>query len=126
MNHRLDCQRARLIPVELERRKKVHIFDSFHMPARKHPEGGFGKGFDAHHAGQHGRAVDLMIVQERLNVWVERRLDGEAVVKAHACDLADHRPLRRQSLPVRGLYRGHDPARRWNPIHSVEFRDAGR
>jgi hypothetical protein len=94
MKYRLNRQRARLVPVEFERRQKVHRFDGFHMPAGKHPEGGFGKGFDAHHAGQDGRAVDLMIIEERLNPGIERRLDGEAVVKSHTGDLADHRSLR--------------------------------
>ena len=90
IKYRLDRQRARLVPVEFERRQKVHFFDGFHMPAGKHPEGGFGKGFNAHHARQDGRVVDLMIVQERLNLWIQRCLDGETMVKSHACDLADH------------------------------------
>ena len=125
MEHRLDRHRARLVPVELERRQEVHILDRFDMPAGEHGQGRFRKSLDAHDAGQHRRAVDLVIVQERLNA-------GSSVVsmvrppcRPMPGDLAEHRPLRvsasRRKLPQRSY-----PARRLHPIHSAECRGAGR
>ena len=81
MNGRLDRHRARFVPVELERRQEVHVFDRLDMPAGKQAQGSFGKRLDAHDTGQHRRAVNLVIVQERLNRRVQRGLDREATVE---------------------------------------------
>ena len=64
------------------------------LPARMHAERGFGKRLDPHDTGQHGRAVDAVIVQERLSRRIERGLHGQTTVESHARDLADHRPVR--------------------------------
>ena len=67
MNRCFDRQRARLAPVELERRQEIHVFNHFDMPAGKQAQGSFGERLDAHDSGQHRRTVNLMVVQERLN-----------------------------------------------------------
>ena len=58
---------ARLVPIELERRQEIYLFDRLDMPAGKHDSEQLPQSLDAHDAGQHRRAVDLMIVQERLD-----------------------------------------------------------
>ena len=63
------------------------------MAANASPEAwqrSFGECLDPHDAGQHRRAVDLVVVQERLNLRIESGLDREAV-KSSARDRADHR-----------------------------------
>src|SRR5208282_2935684 len=71
MNHCLDRQRAGLAPVELERRQEVYLFNRLDMPVRKQAQGSLGERLDAHDAGQHWRAVNLMVVQKRLNGRIE-------------------------------------------------------
>src|ERR1700690_2949863 len=90
MNGRLDKYRAGLMAVELKGREKIHSLDGLDMPARQHPQSSFGKGFNAHYTWQHGRAVDLVIVQERLNFRIESRLDDQRLEKTGARDLAGH------------------------------------
>jgi hypothetical protein len=36
-----------------------------------------GEGLGAHHAGQHGEGLDLVIVKERLHGWIKGGLDGQ-------------------------------------------------
>ena len=79
-----------LVAVELERSQETDIFDGLDAVTGQHDESRFGKGLDTHDAGQHGRAADLMIVQERLLRRVQRGLNGEASVNGHTCDPADH------------------------------------
>ena len=93
----LDRHHARFVPIELERREEVHVFDCRDTPAGKQTERSFGKRLDAHYSGQHGCAVNLMIVQKRLKYRVQRGLDGEATLQADACYLADHWPRPRWS-----------------------------
>src|SRR5690242_10576732 len=51
MKHRLNGQRARLASIELERRKKVYVFDRRNMPAREHAGSRLRKRLDTHDSG---------------------------------------------------------------------------
>src|ERR1019366_10119910 len=92
MNGGLDDHCARLMAVELERREEIHVLNGLDMPAGQRPQSSFGKCLDPHNAGQHGRAVNLMIVQERLNVRIESSLDDQRLEKAGTRDLAGNWP----------------------------------
>src|SRR6266568_4861717 len=85
MNHCFDCYRARLAAVELEGSQEVYVTDGFNMPAGNKALSSLCESLNAHHAGQHRGAIDLMVVQERLDGWIERSLDGEATINTHAC-----------------------------------------
>ena len=91
-----DRHRAWLVPVELERRPEVHVLDSGHVQVGHEQPGGLGERLHAHHAGQHRRAVDAVVIQERPGGRVQRGLHHQPVVHTGADDLADHRPVCRQ------------------------------
>ena len=99
-NQRLNRDRPRLTSVELKRRKEVYIFNCFDMPAGQHAQSGFGEGLNPHYTGKHGRAVNLMVVQEWLNRWIKHGVNAEALVNSHACDFRDHRPRCRQTFLI--------------------------
>ena len=61
------------------------------MPAGKQILGGFSECLDAHNSWKYWRAIDLVIVQERLDGRIQRCFNDKAVVNAHSRDLADHR-----------------------------------
>src|SRR5271167_2375356 len=98
MKHGLDGHFARLAAVELERRQEVYLFHCADMPAGKQRLASFTEGLDSHNPRKHGRAIDLVIVQEGLDGRIQRRLYDKAVVNSHSCDRAYHRTLRWQVL----------------------------
>ena len=88
-----DGQRARLVAVELQRRTEIHVLDGSDVPVGRQQPGGLRERLHAHHARQHRRAVDAVVVQERPRGGVQRGAHHQAVVHARAHDLAEHRPV---------------------------------
>ena len=86
------------------------------VPARKQAQRSFGKRLDAHDARQHRRTVNLMVMQERLDLRIQRNLNREAAVKSSACDLADHRSLPERAAVLQKLLERWYRARQWHPI----------
>ncbi len=76
----LTCDRelTGLMSVELEGSEEGHILDGREPHLWLQQQRRLGERLDAHDARQHGRAVDLMIVEEGLLGRIERRNDGEA------------------------------------------------
>ena len=101
----LDKHRSRLVAVELERRQEIHFLDGLDMPAGMHAERGFRKRLDPHDTRQHRRAVNAVVVQERLRRRIKRGLHRQTTIEGHAGDLADHRSLRGNALPERSRQR---------------------
>ena len=65
-HERAQLERPRLVAVELERRQQLHVLERGDLPARQQRVRGLGEALHAHHAGQHGRALDPVVVEERL------------------------------------------------------------
>ena len=106
MNH--DC--PGLVLVELERRQEIHLFDRFNEPAGVQTQRRFRKCLDAHDAGQYGDAINLMVVEERLQLGIQCGLHREAAIDANSGDFADHWTLKlagsgqcRHVQPSRGV-----------------------
>src|SRR4051795_2840793 len=96
MKDDLDCQSARLAPVELKRGQKVHVFEALDAPAGQHGQARFGEGLDAHDSWKHRCSVDLVIVQEGLNRRIQCRLDGEAMTQSYSRGLSERWTFDRQ------------------------------
>src|ERR1700758_5350440 len=82
MNAGLDVHRSRFTAIELEGREEVYVFERFHLPSGKQVQSSFPKCLDAHHAGQHRGAVNLMIMKKRLTVRIQSRLEGVTIRQA--------------------------------------------
>ena len=81
---------ARLVAVPLERGEELDVLDRRDLPARREQVGGLGECLDAHHARQHGSALDAVVVQEGLGRRVEIGQHDDVTVAVGA-DLPDHR-----------------------------------
>ena len=86
MKSRLDDHRSRLVFVELERSQEIHLFNGFDVPSGMHTQRRFRECLDAHDARQHRSAIDLVVVEERLHLGIERGFHRQAAVNAHAGD----------------------------------------
>src|SRR5581483_11811074 len=95
-NDGTNRDRSRLMTVELEWRQEVHVLDTFHLPSRSKASCGFRKGLNSHNPWQHRCAFDLMVVQKRLCLGIERGLHSCADVNSASHHFANHRTFRSQ------------------------------
>ena len=72
-----DGQSPRLVAVELEGREELDIFDRFDVPARHEARGCFCESLDSHYARQYRRAVNPVVIKERLLGRIQRSLNAE-------------------------------------------------
>ena len=96
VERRRQRERTWLSSIELERREELDVVDLDHVPAREWETCDFRKRLDSHHSREHRRALDLVVMEERLRGGIEGRLHDQAVVHTELDDPADHRSRQRR------------------------------